>query len=128
MRQEILIDFVRAQAVAVLGLQPGDRMTLDAGLFDLGMDSLMSVELRKRLERGTGRKLPSTLTFNYPSINALAGFLLRELLAIAPASGTAKAEPAVVVASAAVLDAGDLDALSESELELRLLERLKAAQ
>lgn len=35
------------------------------------MDSLMSVELRRRLEHGIGQVLPSTLTFNYPNIDAL---------------------------------------------------------
>ena len=45
----------------------------------MGMDSLMSVELGRRLERGVGRKLPSTLTFNYPNIGELAAFLDREV-------------------------------------------------
>jgi hypothetical protein len=44
------------------------------------MDSLMSVELKRRLERGFGTSLPATLTFNYPNIRALAGFLLSRLL------------------------------------------------
>ena len=50
-------------------------------LLELGMDSLMSVELRKRLESGVGRALPSTLTFNYPNVAALAGYIDAELSA-----------------------------------------------
>ena len=49
-----------------------DRCRSSTGLFDLGMDSLMSVELKRRLERGAGQPLPSTLTFNYPNVGALA--------------------------------------------------------
>jgi acyl carrier protein len=79
MRRELLIDFVRAEAAAVLGAGGEAEVAQDVGLFEMGMDSLMSVELRRRLERGAARKLPSTLTFNYPNVGALAGFLEREL-------------------------------------------------
>jgi SAM-dependent methyltransferase/NADP-dependent 3-hydroxy acid dehydrogenase YdfG/acyl carrier protein len=78
-RRELLIDFVRAEAAAVLGTGSEADVAQDVGLFEMGMDSLMSVELRRRLERGAARKLPSTLTFNYPNVGALAGFLEREL-------------------------------------------------
>ena len=74
-----MIDFVRAEAAAVLGAGGEAEVAQDVGLFEMGMDSLMSVELRRRLERGAARKLPSTLTFNYPNVGALAGFLEREL-------------------------------------------------
>jgi acyl carrier protein len=57
-------------------MPPDEPPSHDAGLFDLGMDSLMSVELKRRLERGFGAQLPSTLAFNYPNIRALASYLL----------------------------------------------------
>jgi hypothetical protein len=41
----------------------------------MGMDSLMSVELKGRLEKASGRTLTSTLTFNYPTVRALASYL-----------------------------------------------------
>ena len=50
-------------------------------MFDLGMDSLMAVELKRSLEAGTGLQLPSTLTFNYPTIRAMAGYLCRAFAA-----------------------------------------------
>jgi acyl transferase domain-containing protein/SAM-dependent methyltransferase/acyl carrier protein len=75
---EILLDAVRNEAGHVLSLHP-DEVSTSAGLFELGMDSLMSVELKRRLEARCGRSLPSTLTFNYPSVEALAGFLYTQL-------------------------------------------------
>jgi hypothetical protein len=50
---------------------------LDArkGFFEFGMDSLTSLQLRRRLEQALGRPLPSTLAFNYPTIEALASYL-----------------------------------------------------
>ena len=74
-RLDILARFVSEQAAQVMGESSGDHIPPDRGLFEMGMDSLMSVELRRKLEVGTGLKLPSTLTFNYPNVNALAGFL-----------------------------------------------------
>jgi len=52
---------------------------LDVGFFDLGMDSLMAVELRNRLqtELQLSEPLPSTIVFDYPSIESLATELLR---------------------------------------------------
>lgn len=79
-REQMLLDFVGAEVAAVLKMPPDEPPSHDAGLFDLGMDSLMSVELKRRLERGFGAPLPATLTFNYPNIRALAGFLLTRFL------------------------------------------------
>jgi microcystin synthetase protein McyG len=125
-RREILVEFVRNEAAAVLGAEDRESVALDAGLFEMGMDSLMSVELRKRLERGAGRRLPSTLTFNYPNIAALAGFLQRELVVPEGSAAVAlapEAKPAVVVVAT-----DDLDSLSDEQLEARLLARLEAAR
>ncbi|WP_129677644.1 type I polyketide synthase [Candidatus Chloroploca sp. Khr17] len=58
---------------------PPDSAT---GFTDLGMDSLLALELRRRLERACGRTLPSTLAFEYPSIDALASYMLVEVLAM----------------------------------------------
>jgi acyl carrier protein len=116
-RDEVLIGFVRGEVAAVLGVAQSDKIAPETGLFDLGMDSLMTVELRRRLERGVDRKLPSTLTFNYPNVTALAGFLAREL---EPPTQPAAEQPP----SSRSREAANLDELSEVELEERLLARL----
>ncbi len=129
LRPEFLLEYVRGEVAAVLAApEGGNAIAPDAGLFDLGMDSLMSVELKRRLERGAGRPLPSTLTFNYPNVAALAAFLDRELAGTgpSPAASPVFAPPNVVVtAAAAPAREGGLDALSEAELEARLLEKLE---
>jgi hypothetical protein len=90
----------------------------------------MSVELKRRLERGVGRPLPSTLTFNYPNVAAIAGFLERELAPAFPDGGSASVL-GTLSASAPPIDgdgvspAGALDSLSEDELEARLLAKLE---
>lgn len=78
-RHELLVEFVRNAVAAVLAEDRSKSIPLELGLFEMGMDSLMSVELKRRLELGVGRSLPSTLTFNYPNVGALAAFLEHEI-------------------------------------------------
>ncbi len=73
-RLALLEEFVRGEVAAVLGAND-DAIALDQDLFAMGMDSLMSLELKRRLEAGIERSLPSGVTFNHPTIGALARFL-----------------------------------------------------
>jgi NADP-dependent 3-hydroxy acid dehydrogenase YdfG/acyl carrier protein len=131
-RRDVLIDFVQAQAAAVLALPAHDAIALNTGLFDLGMDSLMAVELKRRLERGVGKPLPSTLTFNYPNVGALAAFLDSQLTDTMAHAASRVAAPAAVQSGPATAPAdasgADLDALSDVELETRLLAALEKAR
>ena len=76
---EILATFLQQEVQAVLRL--ASPPAPDVGFFDLGMDSLMAVELRNRLNRAfAGQYTASnTLVFDYPDITALAGHLAEEL-------------------------------------------------
>jgi acyl carrier protein len=78
-REAAVLAFVRDAVVRTLGLGQHRSVDPDQGLFEMGMDSLMSVELKGRLETAVGHPLPTTLTFNYPNVAALAGFLLSEI-------------------------------------------------
>jgi acyl transferase domain-containing protein/NAD(P)-dependent dehydrogenase (short-subunit alcohol dehydrogenase family)/acyl carrier protein/SAM-dependent methyltransferase len=70
-----LIEMIRREAAAVLSLDEPSSLDPKRNLFDLGLDSLMAVELRNRLQRQLERPLPSTLLFNHPTPAALALFL-----------------------------------------------------
>ena len=71
---------------AVLGIPKSRKIDRKQGFFDLGMDSLTSVELKNRLSTDLGMNLPATLAFDHPNINALAEHLLSRLtqLTVAP--------------------------------------------
>ena len=78
-RENVLVSFLQGEVRAVLRLPSAPSSTV--GFFDLGMDSLMAVELRNRLNRAfTGTyTAPNTLVFDYPDIATLAGHLAEEL-------------------------------------------------
>jgi polyene macrolide polyketide synthase len=74
--RDIAIEQVRAQVATVLGHDSGEAIDSKAAFKDLGFDSLSAVELRNRLAAASGLQLPATLVFDYPSAEAVAGFLV----------------------------------------------------
>ncbi|MFL6116589.1 MAG: beta-ketoacyl reductase, partial [Catenulispora sp.] len=80
-RHALLLDLVRSEAAAVLGLPGPDSVPGDRALRSLGIDSLTMIELRKRLAKRTSTALPATLVFDYPTADAIAGLLVRQAAA-----------------------------------------------
>ncbi|MBA0054242.1 type I polyketide synthase, partial [Streptomyces sp. AJS327] len=80
-RDRVLLDLVRAQVAAVLEHDAPDRVEADRTFRDLGLDSLLAVELRRRTNTATGLPLPASVLFEHPTPARLARHLRRELLA-----------------------------------------------
>ena len=77
--EDLLVSFLQQEVQAVLRLPTAPEPTV--GFFDLGMDSLMAVELRNRLNRAFADEyvVPNTVVFDYPDIASLARHLVEEL-------------------------------------------------
>ena len=77
--EDLLVSFLQQEVQAVLRLPTAPEPTV--GFFDLGMDSLMAVELRNRLNRALADEyvVPNTVVFDYPDIASLANHLIKEL-------------------------------------------------
>ena len=54
-------------------------LAADLPFLQLGLDSLMAVELRNALAEALGRTLPATLLFKYPTLEALGDFVLSQV-------------------------------------------------
>ncbi len=114
-RVEALQGFLREQVGKVLR-QAAARLDVDKPFRTLGLDSLMGLELRNRLEATTGLTLSATMVWNYPTIAALAVELATRLGVPLEAEQRAAAPAAAQAAPAA--DAAATDA----ELEAMLAE------
>ncbi len=77
-RQSMLEAHVREQAARVLSLAPA-RIDLHKPLRSLGMDSLMALEFRNRIEATLGLSLSATLAWNYPTIADLVPYLADQM-------------------------------------------------
>ncbi|WP_394839489.1 amino acid adenylation domain-containing protein [Pendulispora rubella] len=67
-----LLNLVNEEAAAVLELHPSSCLDSNRPLAELGLTSLAAQQLRNRLEKATGFKLPATLVFDHPTTAALA--------------------------------------------------------
>ena len=114
-RMTHLFDHVRGQVAATLGMQDPTQIEPRQRLFDIGIDSLMAVELKNRLETGLGVKLRTTLVFDYPTVEALVAHLVQDALAarFVPAAGASEPPQEAGSAGGGVGDLGAL--LSEIE-------------
>ncbi len=74
-RLSLLTEHVRGEIARLAGIADVGRIDDETGFFELGMDSLTSVELRNRLQRSFGKTLPATLAFDYPNIRAFVAYL-----------------------------------------------------
>jgi len=127
-RGPLLVSYLCAQVAAVLGMKSQEQIEMRTRLFDLGIDSLMAVELKNRLESGLGQSLHSTLVFDYPTLESLAGYLSGIIF---PAGGKTLTSDDCRKKSDENLSLIDIEQSSEDEIakmlseELEVLERKK---
>ncbi len=119
-RRSAVNDYVEAQVARVLGAGPAEAIGPRQRFFDLGIDSLIAIELRNRLQADLGGSLNQTLIFDHPTLRSLVDFLCREVLELE------EAEPEAVADSGTSPEEQELDdllaeigQLSESEIKGR---------
>lgn len=78
-RKKLVLEHLRNTVAEVTRIDASE-IREEAGFFDLGMDSLMAVELRRRLEQAVGKELPATLAMDFPRLTDVADYLLSDVL------------------------------------------------
>ncbi|MET9218130.1 beta-ketoacyl synthase N-terminal-like domain-containing protein [Streptomyces sp. NPDC003300] len=79
-RGDLLLECVLEEVAVVLGLDGPGELEPRQGFFELGLNSITALEMKVRLERRFGSALPATLAFEYPTGDAVAGFLAAEVV------------------------------------------------
>ncbi len=105
-RPALLRAVLAHELARVLGYDSPERIDPSARFLDLGIDSLLAVDLRNRLESALERSLPAALAFDHPTLDALTEYVLAGF-----EQGDATSEDAL---------RADIEQLSEAEV-LRLL-------
>jgi acyl carrier protein len=122
-RRSLVLGHVRREVMGVLRLDPARPIDIDQGLFEAGMDSLMALELKNRLQRSLARPVPATLVFEYGTVRAIADYVAAEISGRrAPAAAAEPLQETRLQSRAALTST--LSGLSENQVAELLSEEL----
>jgi acyl transferase domain-containing protein/acyl carrier protein len=123
-RPALITALVTRVAAGVVGFAMDRQIDPRTPLVELGLDSLMAVDLRNQLGRALGHRFPSTLLFDYPAIGGLVEMIGAEVfgLALQEQSKAAVQTPSIQDESDALLDA--IEGLDDESLDRLLAARL----
>jgi acyl carrier protein len=115
-KETVIAQAVREVVGSVLRVKP-DTLRDDQPLTDLGLDSLMGVEIENSLEAAIGVALPPTSLMRARTIGQIATLIAGHVGGTAPATATTPANGSMPVAQPATSTVEvDLDALSTEEI------------
>ncbi|GBD91773.1 phthiocerol synthesis polyketide synthase type I PpsC [bacterium BMS3Abin04] len=120
-RKKIIVDFLIQQTIRVLGLESSYDLDPEKHLSEMGLDSLMAIELKNSIDNAIGRNLPATLVFNYPSIDAISDHILKDVLKL---NGQEAIDEEVTENEEENSTLNEIENLSDEEAEALLLKKL----
>ena len=77
---QLLMAHLQTLTAKVLGLRTPEQLDTQQSFMALGMDSLMTVELRNRLAATLDYPFPPAVLFDYSTLDQLAGYISTEVL------------------------------------------------
>ena len=122
-RPVLIAALVTRIAAGVVGFAADRQIDPRTPLGELGLDSLMAVDLRNKLGKALGHRFPSTLLFDYPAIGGLSEMIGAEVFGLtAPDAPAAAAPKPLQTGSGDLLDA--LEGLDDDALDKLLAAKL----
>ncbi|HYZ01300.1 MAG TPA: SDR family NAD(P)-dependent oxidoreductase, partial [Candidatus Binatia bacterium] len=96
-RHDIVARAVRAEVATAVGYDSPEALDMDVSFLELGIDSLIALELRNRLRALTGLELPTTLAFDHPTPAALVDYVNAGLAETGAGQSAGETAPAASV-------------------------------
>ena len=93
-----------AQLSEVVTQLLGESISLDQPLMAAGLDSVGAVELKNAVSAAFGLELPATVTFDYPTVQALSGYISQNAARQHQSGSTANTSAAIEATRQALLD------------------------
>ncbi len=118
-RRAVLVEQIRELAAQVLKLESAADVAPRQALFELGLDSIMALELKNRLANSLGCSLRQTLVFDYPTAETLADHLGQAVPGLLDPRPLTPPQP-----SSSQTLAAEIDELSEEEAEALLAQMI----
>jgi acyl carrier protein len=115
-KETVIAQAVREAVGSVLRVKP-DTLRDDQPLTDLGLDSLMGVEIENSLEAAIGVALPPTSLMRARTIGQIASLIAGHVGGTAPPTAAPAAAPITVAEPAPSTVEVDLDALSNEQID-----------
>jgi acyl carrier protein len=119
-RRSTVARFVNDRALRILGMASGRSIDPSVPLGELGLDSLLAVELRNTLSAAVGQSLPATLLFDYPTIDSMTDFFINDILLLAEADRLLPVDAETIGGFDLV---GSVEGLSDDEVDQLLAAR-----
>ena len=120
----IMMAHLQQQIAIALGRDSAQNLDPQLGFFEMGLDSLMALDFKNRLQNSLGQPLSSTLTFEYPTLDALADYLLDQVSELRELTRSTLKTPSIqpdlleTVAAIKQLSEDELATLIDRELDV----------
>jgi acyl carrier protein len=130
-RISIVEEYVKEHLSKIVRIPPS-RIDGNKPLKYLGLDSLMSLELRNSLQAGLGISLPATIVFNYPTTTLLAQYLAEKMAPEQDDSELTKVSNVAAATSQTLEESerineilGEIERLSEQEVHRQISSEIR---
>jgi acyl transferase domain-containing protein/NADPH:quinone reductase-like Zn-dependent oxidoreductase/acyl carrier protein len=129
-RRHVLQNYIRDRIIEKLKVDPQRGIHPDQVLSELGLDSLLAVELRGifAMDLGLDRPLPSTLLFDYPTLGEVTDFIATKVLGVRQEGAVPQSDQQTRTTDArdsAAIAKQEIEALSDEEAERELIAELE---
>ncbi|ETR74507.1 MAG: hypothetical protein OMM_06281 [Candidatus Magnetoglobus multicellularis str. Araruama] len=74
------MNHIQFRITEILKSEDSNLIDINKPIFDMGFDSLMTIEFKDILQSDLGCELPATLLIDYPSVELLTNYLLNSFL------------------------------------------------